>query len=65
MILRAGSFQEVYAGGTMKDLTIEGGANSWVSSGAMLGGQITVKDSGYLHLYSRDDENEMTVENIN
>ncbi|WP_342752660.1 MULTISPECIES: hypothetical protein [unclassified Bartonella] len=65
VILHAGSFQEVYAGGTVKNLTIEGGANSWVFAGARLGGQITVKDYGHLHLYAEDDEDETTVEDIN
>ncbi|GAA4659547.1 hypothetical protein GCM10023262_04080 [Bartonella pachyuromydis] len=65
VILRAGSFQEVHAGGTVKNLTIEGGANSWVFAGARLGGEITIKDSGHLHLYSGDDKDETTVENIN
>ncbi len=65
VILRAGAIQEVHAGGTVKNLTIEGGANSWVSSGAMLGGQITIKDFGQLHLYAEDNDNETTVEDIN
>ncbi|WP_019220453.1 pertactin-like passenger domain-containing protein, partial [Bartonella senegalensis] len=57
--------QEVHAGGLVKNLTIEGGANSWIFAGATLGGQITVHDSGQLHLYAGDDEDQTAAEDIN
>ncbi|WP_375695128.1 BafA family autotransporter [Bartonella sp. AC90GZZY] len=63
-ILRTGGVQEVYAGGIVKDLTIEGNANSWVSPGAILRGEIRVQDFGGLHLYAGDDGQQTIVENI-
>ncbi|MBB5073630.1 autotransporter passenger strand-loop-strand repeat protein, partial [Bartonella callosciuri] len=63
--LHSNAVQEVHAGGSVKNLTIEGGANSWVFAGAMLGGKITVNDSGRLYLYAGNDEDQTTVEDIN
>ncbi|QEE11846.1 BafA family autotransporter [Bartonella krasnovii] len=57
--------QEVHAGGIVKNLRIEERANSWVFSGAMLGGEITVQDFGQLHLYAGDDHQQTKAENIN
>ncbi|WP_273758025.1 BafA family autotransporter [Bartonella sp. AU55XJBT] len=65
VILRTGGAQEVYAGGIVKDLTIEANANSWVFTGAILGGEITVQDFGGLHLDAGDDSQQTKAENIN
>ncbi|WP_375671589.1 BafA family autotransporter [Bartonella sp. CL27QHWL] len=64
VILRTGGVQEVYAGGIVKNLTIEGNANSWISLGAILGGEIKVQDFGGLHLDAGDDGQQTIVENI-
>ncbi len=64
VILRTGGVQEIYAGGVVKNLTIEGNANSWVSPGAILGGEIKVQDLGGLHLYAGDNGQQTIVENI-
>ncbi|WP_375645471.1 BafA family autotransporter [Bartonella sp. AA56HLJMS] len=64
VILRTGGVQEVYAGGIVKNLTIEGNANSWISPGAILGGEIKVQDFGGLHLDAGDDGQQTIVENI-
>ncbi|WP_375652277.1 BafA family autotransporter [Bartonella sp. AP19HLJMH] len=64
VILRTGGVQEVYAGGIVKNLTIEGNANSWISPSAILGGEIKVQDFGGLHLDAGDDGQQTIVENI-
>ncbi|WP_375668196.1 BafA family autotransporter [Bartonella sp. AP36NXGY] len=64
VILRTGGVQEVYAGGIVKNLTIEGNANSWISPGAILGGEIKVQDFGGLHLDAGDNGQQTIVENI-
>ncbi|WP_317993057.1 BafA family autotransporter [Bartonella gliris] len=65
VILHSYAVQEVHAGGSVKNLTIEGKANSWVSAGAMLAGEIKVHDFGKLYLDAGDDEDQTVVEDIN
>ncbi|CAK01241.1 BafA family autotransporter [Bartonella tribocorum] len=64
VILHTGGVQEVYAGGIVKNLKIEDNANSWVSAGAVLGGEIKVQDFGGLHLDAGNDTQQTIVENI-
>uniref|UniRef100_UPI0035D0DD6A pertactin-like passenger domain-containing protein n=1 Tax=Bartonella sp. AP7XZML TaxID=3243503 RepID=UPI0035D0DD6A len=64
VILRTGGVQKVYAGSIVKNLTIEGNANSWISPGAILGGEIKVQDFGGLHLDAGDNGQQTIVENI-
>ncbi|WP_330167388.1 BafA family autotransporter [Bartonella grahamii] len=64
VILRTGGAQEIYVGGIVKNLTIEANANSWVSPGAILRGEIKVQDFGGLHLDAGDDSQQTIVENI-
>ncbi|PIT70061.1 autotransporter outer membrane beta-barrel domain-containing protein [Bartonella tribocorum] len=64
VILHTGGIQEVYAGGIVKNLTIKENANSWVSAGVVLGGEIKVQDFGRLHLDAGDDGQQTIVENI-
>ncbi|WP_455482417.1 BafA family autotransporter [Bartonella sp. B35(2025)] len=64
VILHAHAIQEVHAGGHVKNLTIKGKANSLVFAGATLGGEITVYDSGQLHLYAGEDVHTTTAEDI-
>ncbi|WP_375654923.1 BafA family autotransporter [Bartonella sp. AA83SXKL] len=64
VILRTGGVQEVYAGGIVKNLTIEGNANSWISPSAILGGEIKVQDFGGIYLDAGGDGQQTIVENI-
>ncbi|WP_455478452.1 BafA family autotransporter [Bartonella sp. B10] len=65
VVLHARAVQEVHTGGYVKNLTIEGGGNSLVFAGATLGGEVTVHNSGQLHLYTGEDIHQTTAENIN
>nr|WP_026501278.1 pertactin-like passenger domain-containing protein [Bartonella vinsonii] len=64
VMLYAGAVQVVHAGEYVKNLTIHGGANSWIFSGAILREEIAVSVLGQLNLYAGDDKFRTTVEDI-
>lgn len=58
------AFQEISTDGSVKNLTINDEAKSWVHAGATLEGKTLVSHSGQLHLYAGNDQHHTTVEDV-
>ncbi|EJF85661.1 BafA family autotransporter [Candidatus Bartonella washoeensis] len=64
VILNETAIQKIYADGSVKNLTINDEAKSWVRAGATLEGKTLVNHSGQLHLYAGNDQHRTTVEDV-
>ncbi|WP_113760632.1 BafA family autotransporter, partial [Candidatus Bartonella washoeensis] len=58
------AIQEIYADGSVKNLTINDEAKSWVRAGATLEGKTLVNHSGQLHFYAGNDQHRTTLEDV-
>ncbi|GAA4659540.1 BafA family autotransporter [Bartonella pachyuromydis] len=64
VVLNETAIQEIYAHGSVKSLTVNNEAKSFVHAGATLEGKTLVNHSGQLYLYAGNDQHHTTVEDI-